>query len=111
MSAVNAPFEQAQQWIDRISRKGADPSERAESRETHNGAATASYLFGILSPLPLLGLLFGVAAVVEGAQGLRHARRHPAAGGVLQSRIGIALGGFFATLYAVACLSLIVLWF
>ena len=102
MSAVTAPLEKVQHWIGSLPFKAATTAKRAEGREAGNGAATASYLFGILSPLPFLGLLFGVAAVHQGAQGLRYARRHPEAGGALQCRIGMALGALFATLYLVA---------
>jgi hypothetical protein len=92
---------------DSLSSRTATTATRAEGREAKNGAATASYLFGILSPLPFLGLLFGVAALFQGAQGLRYARRHPGVGGVLQCRIGMALGALFSTLYLVAILFLL----
>jgi hypothetical protein len=111
MSAVTAPRQKIQHWIDWIGslpRRRATTTDGAEGREAGNGAATASYLFGILSPLPFLGILFGVAAVFQGAQGLRYARRHPEAGGALQCRIGMALGALFATLYLVAILLLVV---
>ncbi|HSL84638.1 MAG TPA: hypothetical protein VLF66_17830 [Thermoanaerobaculia bacterium] len=72
---------------------------RARPRPDRNPDALASYLFGMLSPLPLLGLLFGVPAVILGLKGLRYARLHPKAGGALQSRIGIALGTVFAVAY------------
>ena len=107
MSAVTARFEKVQHWIVTLPKKAAASEERAEGREARNGAATASYLFGILSPLPFLGLLFGVAAIVQGAEGLRYAHRHPEAGGALQSRIGMALGGLFAVVYLAATLFLV----
>lgn len=107
MSAVTAPLEKVQHWIATLPKKAAASEGGVEGREAHNGAATASYLFGILSPLPLLGLLFGVAAIVQGAEGLRYAHRHPEAGGALQSRIGMALGGLFAAVYLVATLFLL----
>lgn len=72
---------------------------RAEAPADRNPDALAAYLFGMLSPLPLLGLLFGVPAVFLGVKGLRHARLHPQAGGALRSRIGIALGAVFAVTY------------
>jgi hypothetical protein len=106
MSAVTAPFEKVQHWIGSLPAWAAR-EERVEGREARNGAATAAYLFGILSPLPFLGLLFGVAAVMQGAQGLRYAHRHPGAGGALECRIGIALGSLFAAAYLVAILFLI----
>ncbi len=106
MSAVTAPLEKVQHWIGSLPKRAA-PETRAPGREARNGAATASYLFGILSPLPFVGLLFGVAAIVQGAHGLRYAHRHPEAGGALQSRIGMALGGLFAAVYLVATLFLI----
>jgi hypothetical protein len=114
MSAVTAPLEKVQHWIgslrsDSLSSRTATTATRAEGREANNGAATASYLFGILSPLPFLGVLFGVAALFQGAQGLRYARRHPGVGGVLQCRIGMALGALFSILYLVAILFLLTL--
>lgn len=111
MSAVTAPLEKVQHWIATLPKKATASESGVEGREAHNGAATASYLFGILSPLPFLGLLFGVAAIVQGAQGLRYAHRHPEAGGALQSRIGMALGGLFAAVYLVAALFLLTILF
>lgn len=112
MSAVTAPLEKVQHWIgslrvDSLPWRAAAPATGTEGREARNGAATASYLFGILSSLPLLGLLFGVAAIHQGAQGLRYARRHAGAGGALQCRIGMALGALFAIIYLVAILFLL----
>lgn len=72
---------------------------RTALRADRNPDALAAYLFGMLSPLPLLGLLFGIPAVFLGLRGLRHARLHHQAAGRLQSRIGIALGGVFASVY------------
>lgn len=69
------------------------------SRPIANRPALVSYLLGLISPLPLVGLLFGVAAVVYGVRGLRVARTEAAGEGALQSWIGLALGGFFAVLY------------
>jgi hypothetical protein len=97
VTALTASFKHFQQWV------GASPAPAlaAKRSRARNGDALASYLFGILSPLPLLGLLFGVPALVLGARGLRYAREHPGAGGALQCRIGMTLGGFFALLYLV----------
>lgn len=100
MTALTASFKHVQQWVGSRSRRTAGPLETVRSR-VRNGDALASYLFGILSPLPLLGLLFGVPALVLGARGLRYAREHPGAGGALQCRIGMALGGLFAAVYLV----------
>lgn len=102
IAAVLSHVERVQEWL------GSWPSwtpswverrPRTEAPADRNPDALASYLFGILSPLPLLGLLFGVAAVVLGVKGLRHGRRHPQADGRLQSRIGISLGAVFGTVY------------
>lgn len=98
MTALTASFKHVQQWVGAWPRHAAGPLETVRSR-ARNGDALASYLFGILSPLPLLGVLFGVPALVLGARGLRYAREHPGAGGILQCRIGMALGGLFAALY------------
>lgn len=106
MTAVTAPVKHFQEWIGAWPARASAPAQ-AVRPELHNGDALASYLFGILSPLPLLGLLFGVAAVVAGVRGLRHARLHPGAGGTLQCRIGMALGGLFTAVYLVTGLFLI----
>lgn len=110
MTAVTAPVKHVQEWIGAWPSRASAPARQAVRPELHNGDALASYLLGILSPLPLVGLLFGVAAVVLGARGLRHARRHPEAGGVLQCRIGMALGGLFSVVYLVMSLFLISVW-
>lgn len=107
MTAVTAPVKHVQEWIGTWPTRPSAPARRAVRPELHNGDALASYLFGILSPLPLFGLLFGVAAVVLGARGLRHARQHPEGGGVLKCRIGMALGGLFSVVYLVTSLFLI----
>lgn len=98
MTALTAPIKHVQQWVGAWPQSTAGPLQRLRSR-VRNGDALASYLFGILSPLPLLGVLFGVPALVLGVRGLRYAREHPGAGGALQCRIGMALGGFFAAVY------------
>ena len=100
MTALTAPIKNLQQWVGDWPWRTATPPQSVRSR-ARNGDALASYLFGILSPLPLLGLLFGVPALVLGARGLRYAREHPGVGGALQCRIGMTLGGFFALLYLV----------
>jgi hypothetical protein len=98
MTALTAPIKHVQQWVGDWPWRTATPLQSVRSR-VRNGDALASYLFGILSPLPLLGLLFGVPALVLGVRGLRYAREHPGAGGSLQCRIGMSLGGFFAAVY------------
>ncbi|HUF78895.1 MAG TPA: hypothetical protein VMR44_08270 [Thermoanaerobaculia bacterium] len=98
MTALTAPIKHVQHWVGAWPWVTASPLEAARSR-VRNGDALASYLFGIFSPLPLLGLLFGLPALVLGARGLRYARENPGAGGILQCRIGMALGGFFAVVY------------
>lgn len=106
ISAVLSHVERVQEWLG--SWPDATPSRlrswtesppRTAPRADRNPDALASYLFGMLAALPLLGLLFGVAAVALGVRGLSHARDFPRSGGQLQSRIGIALGAVFATGY------------
>jgi len=108
MTTVTASVKHIQQWIGTWPVWPSAPARPAVRRpHLRNGDALASYLLGILSPLPLLGLLFGVPAVVLGARGLRHAHQHPEVGGVLQCRIGMALGGLFSAVYLAASLFLI----
>jgi len=108
MTTVTASVKQFQEWIGAWPVWASVPARPAVRRpDLRNGDALASYLFGILSLLPLLGLLFGVPAVVLGARGLRHAHEHPGAGGVLQCQIGMALGGLFSVVYLAASLFLV----
>jgi hypothetical protein len=107
MTTVTASVKHLQEWIGTWPATALTPARRAVRPDFHNGDALASYLFGILSPLPLLGLLFGVPAVVLGVRGLRHAHEHPGAGGVLQCQIGMALGGLFSAVYLAASVFLI----
>lgn len=107
MTAVTAPVKHVQQWIGAWPSRASAPARSAARPDLRNGDAQASYLFGILSPLPLFGLLFGVAALVVGTRGLRHARRHPEVGGALRCQIGMALGAVFTVLYFAASLFLI----
>ncbi len=107
MSVVTAPS----QWFQQIQRfqhwLGGGLTLRREAgavalstpRTDRNEAALAAYVLAILSPLPLVGFLFGVPAVYLGIKGLRFARRYPRAGGELQCWIGVALGGVFSVVY------------
>ncbi len=91
-----------QQWFGSASGSGRSAGEqaaRAARRTDRNEAALASYVLAILSPLPLLGFLFGVTAFCLGLKGLRIAHRNPRAGGELQSWFGIAMGSVFSVLY------------
>lgn len=107
MPSVTAPVKQLQAWIDAWPRWPAARARRAVRPEVWNREALASYLCGILSPLPLLGLLFGVAAVVLGFRGLHHDRREPGAEEALQCWIGIGLGAVFSAFYLAVGLFLI----
>lgn len=105
IAAVLTQVERVQEWIGSWptwNPTWTRPRPRAVAPADRNPDALACYLLGILSPLPLLGLLFGVAAVVLGVKGLRHARDYPGAGGRVHCRIGVALGAVFATTYLAA---------
>jgi hypothetical protein len=107
MPSVTAPVKQLQAWIGAWPLWPSAPARRAVGADVRNRDALASYLLGILSPLPLLGLLFGVAAVVLGVRGLRHAREEPGADAALQCWIGIGLGAVFSAFYLAVGLFLI----
>jgi hypothetical protein len=67
-----------------------------------------AYYLGVFSVIPVIGILFGLFAVISGVIGLRYAKAHPEAKGVVHCWIGIGLGGFFALLYSVALV--ILMW-
>jgi hypothetical protein len=73
-----------------------------------NPPALIAYYLGIFSFIPLLGLLLGVAALVLGIMGLNRAAQDPQARGRVHAWIGIIVGGFFALLYAVAAILMLV---
>lgn len=64
-----------------------------------NALALVSYYCGVFSLIPGIGAFLGVAAVVCGIGGLRHAARHPEAKGKVHAWVGIILGGLFALVH------------
>lgn len=72
-----------------------------------NPRALIAYYLGILSGLPLIGLPFGIAAVVLGIQGLRAKRRNPIVKGSVHAGIGIGCGLVF-TLFWTAVLVMLI---
>lgn len=64
-----------------------------------NPPALWGYYLAIFSLIPCLGIPLGLAAVVCGVLGLKHARKHPAAKGKVHAWIGIILGGLCALAY------------
>jgi hypothetical protein len=57
-----------------------------------NPTALVSYYVGILSLIPVLGLVLGPTALILGVMGLRYAKAHPRARGTVHAIIGIVLG-------------------
>ena len=79
----------------------------------NHSAYAALYLgaFSLLSLAPVLTVvapLMGLAALIFGILGLRHARRHPSAGGRVHAWIGIAIGCIY--LAAAACMLSLIPW-
>jgi hypothetical protein len=73
-----------------------------------NPKALIAYYFGILSGLPFIGLPFGIAAFVLGIMGLRDRKRNPIIKGSIHAGIGIGCGGFFALIWSVAIVGIVV---
>lgn len=61
-----------------------------------NPQALKSYYFGVFSLIPVVGIPLGIIALVLGIKGLKYARVHPEAKGVIHAWTGIILGGGFA---------------
>jgi Domain of unknown function (DUF4190) len=57
-----------------------------------NGAALIAYYFGVFGLIPILGFVFGPAAVILGVIGLVKARKNPQARGTGHAIAGIVLG-------------------
>ena len=75
-----------------------------------NKRAMFAYYLGVFSVIPLIGIVFGLFAVISGVIGLRYAKAHPEAKGKVHCWIGIGLGAFFALLYSVAFTVLLVVF-
>jgi len=57
-----------------------------------NPSALISYYIGILSLIPVLGLVLGPTAIILGVKGLQYRNAHPKARGTAHAIIGIVLG-------------------
>jgi len=66
---------------------------------TKNSCALIGYYLGVFSLIPFLGIPLGVAALILGIKGLKHAKQHPEAGGVGHSWTAMILGGFSTIAY------------
>lgn len=73
-----------------------------------NPKALIAYYLGIFSGLPLIGLPLGIVAFVLGILGLRDRRRNPAIKGSVHAGIGIGCGGFFAVLWTLTVVLMII---
>jgi hypothetical protein len=73
-----------------------------------NPKALIAYYLGIFSGLPLIGLPIGVAAFVLGIMGLRDRARNPIIKGSIHAGIGIGCGGFFALLWTLVLVLMVV---
>lgn len=57
-----------------------------------NGAALIAYYLGVFGLIPILGFVFGPAAIILGVIGLVKARKNPQAHGTGHAIAGIVLG-------------------
>ena len=77
-----------------------DPSQQGDGTggviPYKNPKVLIAYYLGILSGLPFIGLLFGIAAFVLGIMGLKDRKRNPVIKGSAHAWIGIGCGGLFA---------------
>ncbi|MDZ4849230.1 MAG: hypothetical protein SGI77_08040 [Pirellulaceae bacterium] len=73
-----------------------------------NPKALIAYYLGILSGFPLIGLPLGIAAFILGIQGLRNRKRDPSIQGSVHAWIGIGCGGFFAVVWLLFSILIIV---
>ena len=68
---------------------------------TRNPQALTSYYLGILSFIPVLGLVLGIAAIVLGMRGREAAKERPEIKGGGHALIGIVAGWIFVILHLV----------
>src|SRR5947209_1955737 len=61
-----------------------------------SGWAIAAGYFGLLSCFPMIGLLFGIMAIVTGLLALQHLGKNPKLGGKGRAIFGIVMGGICA---------------
>lgn len=62
----------------------------------NNTQALTAYYCGVFSLIPCLGIPLGIAGLVLGLRGLKHAGAHPESKGVAHAWVGIILGGICA---------------
>ena len=72
-----------------------------------NPKALIAYYLGILSGLPLIGLLVGPVAFVLGVLGLKDRKRNPAIKGSVHAWIGIGCGGIFTIFWGLVVVLII----
>jgi len=65
-----------------------------------NARALSAYYLGIFSLIPCLGIPLGIAALIFGVMGLKHAELHPEARGKVHAWVGVILGSLCAVGYA-----------
>jgi hypothetical protein len=73
-----------------------------------NPQALMAYYLGVFSIFPLVGIFLGTAAFILGIRGLKFAMTHPGSKGQVHAWIGIVAGGFFALLYFVLGVLLVI---
>jgi hypothetical protein len=74
----------------------------------NNPKALCAYYLGIFSFIPFFGIILGIAGLILGIGGLRHAKKHPEARGKIHAWIGIIMGGFFAAVYTLIFVLIII---
>lgn len=75
---------------------------------SRNGAALASYYFGLFSLFPLLGFPLAIVAIVSGVKGLANVRRDATVRGKIHSWVGLICGVVFGLFNFVLIAALIV---
>ncbi|HLK59985.1 MAG TPA: zinc ribbon domain-containing protein [Chthonomonadaceae bacterium] len=74
----------------------------------NNPNALISYYLGIFSILPGLGIVMGIIAIILGVKGLKLAKEYPTVRGKTHAWVGIISGGFFALLWLLLTLFIII---
>ena len=75
---------------------------------TKNPSALTAYYLAVASLIPVLGIFLGIAAFVLGIKGVRFAKEHPEAKGVVHAWIGIVVGGLFGFGYLFLLVAILV---
>ncbi len=73
-----------------------------------NPKALWAYYLGIFSFIPFFGIILGIAGLILGIGGLRHAKKHPEARGKIHAWVGVIMGGFFAAVYTLIFVLIII---